>query len=112
MKNVKNTWGNIEIHQKIIKMGSKVAPISILGRPRGPPVMDLVFGHPFLMIFGDFGVPFWLPFGSGFGVIFRHFFGSALGATSGRLRPDLVPILADFWLDFKTVLGTPEKSEN
>ena len=78
-------------------MGPKVAPISALGRPRDPPVIDLVFGHPFFMIFGDFGVPFRLPFRSDFGVIFRHFFGSALGATSGRLRtvlgPNFGPIL-------------------
>ena len=103
--------GNTKIHQKIIKMGPKVPPRSTLGRPMDPPVMDLVFGHPFFMIFVDFGGRFWLPFGSSFGVNFRHFFGSALGATSGRLRPDLVPILADFWLDVKTVLGTPSKSE-
>ena len=49
----------------------------------------------------DFGDPFWLPFGSGFGVIFRHFFGSALGATSGRLRAVLDP----FWLNFGAVFG-------
>ena len=70
MKNVKNTWGNTKIHQKITKMGPKVAPISTLGRPRGPPVIDLVFGDPFFMSFGDFGVPFWLPVGTDFGVGF------------------------------------------
>ena len=70
MKNVINTWENIKTHQKITQMGPKVAPISTLGRPRGPPVIDLVFGHPFFMIFGDFWGRFWLPFGSSFGVNF------------------------------------------
>ena len=93
-------------------MGPKVVPISTLGRPRGPPVIDLVFGHPFFMIFIDFGVPFWLPFLSDVGVIFRHFFGTALGATSGRLRPDLGSILADCLVDVGAILGTPSKSEN
>ena len=93
-------------------MPPKVAPISTLGRPRGPPVIDLVFGDAFFTILCDFGVQFWLPFRSDFGVIFRHFFGTALGATSGRLRPDLVPILAQFWLHFGGLLGTPSKSEN
>ena len=95
MKNFKNAWGNTKTFKQITKMGPKVAPISTRGRPRGPPVIDLVFGHPFFHIFlRDFGIPFWLSFGSDFGVFFRHFFGSALEATSGRLRADFSFILA------------------
>ena len=93
-------------------MGPKVPPISTLGRPRGPPVMDLVFGHPFFMIFNDFWGPFWLPFRSVFGLNFCHFFGHALGATSVRVRPDLGAILAPLWLHFGTLFGVPSKSEN
>ena len=98
-------------------MGPKVAPISTLGRPRGPPVIDLNFGSLWKVLAGPTWVPFWapcwLPFRSDFGVIFRNFFGSALGATSGRLRPDLVLILAQLLLlHFGTFLETPSKSEH
>ena len=51
-------------------MPPKVAPISTLGRPRGPPVIDLVFGHSFFMIFNDFWGPCLPPVGTDFGVIF------------------------------------------
>ena len=36
----------------------------------------------------------------------------ALGATLGRLRADFDPILAQFWVSFGCILGTPAKSEN
>ena len=104
MKTVINTWENIKTHQKITKMGPKVAPISTLGRPRGPPVIDLVFGHPFFMISGDLGNRFWLPFGSSFGVnfstLFRDRSWSDLGTSSAGFGIKFGLILAPFWDSF------------
>ena len=100
------------MHQKITNMPPQIVPKSPLGRPGDPPVIDLVFGVVFLSILGGFGGPFGLPFGSGSGVIFRHFFENALGATSGRLWVDLGAILTPCWLHFGSILGVPSKSEN
>ena len=93
-------------------MAPQIVPKSTLGRPGDPPVIDLVFGHLFCSILGALWPPFWLPFSSDFGVVFRLFSGSALGAPSERLGTDLGTILAPFWLRFGTLLGIPSKSEN
>ena len=82
-----------------------MAPISTLGRPRGPPVIDLVLRHAFRQIFNDFGAPCWLPLGSDFGVFVRYFFGNALGATSGRHRPDFLPHVASILIRFGESFG-------
>ena len=85
-------------------MPPKVAPISTLGRPWGHPVIDLVYGHSFFMVFNDFWGQFWLPFGSGFGVnfstLFRECSWSDLGTSSGGFGPHFGSILVQFWVYF------------
>ena len=97
---------------KIQQKSPKWLPEGTLGWPWGPLAHPLCTGTPpgvvFETILAPIWGPFWLPFGSHVGVIFRVFFASALGAT-GR-------IWVPFWFHFRSIWGAisgvPSKSEN
>ena len=64
-------------------------------------MIDLVFGHPFFMIFGDFGVLF----GSLLAPVSMSFFDTFSGALLERPRDVFGRIWYPFWLNFHSMLG-------